>query len=186
MAAFIRLQTENAERAIRELGSRAPKAIARGLNRTASNVKVAMSRSIATDLRLKVGVVKDNIGIWSATPDRLNTQLTASNRRIPLIEFGARGPFPSRGRGRGVSVRLPGGQSRLPRAFIGKMASGHRGVFKRKPGIKRLPIVELKGPSIARVFEKHAAVGKARHAEQLEKNVAHEIEFALTQIRRKQ
>lgn len=182
----IRLRTENAERAIRELGNRAPKAIARGLNRTASNVKVAMSRSIATDLRIKVGTVKNNIGIWNATPGRLVTQLTASNKRIPLIQFGARGPEPSRGRGRGVSVRLPGGQSRLPKAFIATMRSGHRGVFKRRPGIHRLPIIELKGPSIARVFKKHAAIGQARHTEQLEKNVAHEIEFAINQLRRKQ
>jgi hypothetical protein len=83
-------------------------------------------------------------------------------------------------------VRLPGSKGRYPHAFITKVGrGGHLGVFERKPGAGRLPIVQKKGPSIAKVFEKHAAVGAARHTEQLEKNVAHEIEFAINEVRKK-
>lgn len=178
------LHTAAAEADIRELGSSAPRAVSRGINKTAANVKVAMSRAIADDLRLKVSTVKAQIGIRQAIPGRLTAQVTASNKRIPLIEFTARGPVPSRGKGRGVTVRLPGSQGRYPHAFIAVVGRGrHRGVFERKAGYARLPIVEKKGPSIARVFDKHAKVGAERHAEQLGKNVAHEIEFELHKLR---
>jgi hypothetical protein len=59
------------------------------------------------------------------------------------------------------------------------MRSGHRGVFQRS-GTKRLPIYELFGPSIARVFEKLIPVGEARRTEVLLKNLRHEVEFALS------
>jgi hypothetical protein len=58
---------------------------------------------------------------------------------------------------------------------------GHRGVFARK-GSKRLPIVELKGPSLPHVFVKHGAVGIERAQEQFVKELQHEVDFALHQI----
>lgn len=181
----VEFDTTAAERAIKELGNRAPRAIARGINRTLSNAKVAVSREIADGTRLKVSTVKDRIGIREAAPGRLVGQVTASAKRIPLYEFSPRPQAPpSRGKGRGVTVKLPGSQGRYPHAFIAKVGrGGHLGVFERKPGRGRLPIVEKRGPSIAKVFEKHAAAGVQRYAEQLGKNVGHEIEFAAKEIR---
>jgi hypothetical protein len=63
-------------------------------------------------------------------------------------------------------------------AFIARMLSGHRGVFKRR-AVPRLPIVELFGPSLPRVFTR-ATIAAARTrlaGELLAKNLAHEIQF---------
>ncbi len=148
----------------------------RAINRTAASEKVAISRAVATDMRLKVGVVKDAISVRKATVNVPTAHVIAKGKRIPAIDFGARGPEPSRGKGKGVSAKLPGG--RYPHAFIARMRSGHRGVFQRT-GKARLPVVELKGPSIVHVFKKHLAIGEARRNEQLLKEIKHEIEFAL-------
>jgi hypothetical protein len=74
------------------------------------------------------------------------------------------------------------------------MSSGHVGVFARakgpsyrgelRPGWKgrpELPIVELRGPSIYRVWKKHQATGMARANEQLRKNLTHEFRYVLGQ-----
>jgi hypothetical protein len=177
------LRTEAAEAAIRALGARAGRAIARGINRTASTTKVSLSRTVSSDLRLKVGTVKELIGLRNATPSRLTASLTASAKRIPLIEFRAQGRYPSRGRGRGVTVQLPGSQGRYPRAFIAIMPSGHKGVFERRPGVRRLPIIEKKGPSIAHVVVKQMPAARAATTDLLAKNIAHEIAFEASKRR---
>jgi hypothetical protein len=134
---------------------------------------------VAEDMGLKVGDVNARIRVEQATEDRHVARLYASYKRLPLIDFGAKGPEPSRGKGRGVTARLGGGRNRYPNAFIATMHSGHRGVFTRKAG-PRLPIVELRGPSIAKVFVKHQDVGLARGQEQLAKNLQSEFRFALS------
>jgi hypothetical protein len=126
-------------------------------------------------------------------------QCTASAKRIPLIDWDARGPYPSRGKGRGVSTSLRtsgvtaikargkalgvggstgGGRGRYPHAFIAQMRSGHRGVFQRG-GTKRMPIFELFGPSIARVADKYTAAAAARGMDQLRKNLVSEFRYAM-------
>lgn len=181
--------TWNNAAAIQRLKQRAPAAIARAINRTAASVETAMARVIAADMGMNVGDVKRYISIDDATPGRPVANIRASAKPIPLIDFKARGPYPSRGRGRGVTAKLKGGAGRYPTAFIATMGSGHTGVFQRAPGARRhggpphrsqLPIFELKGPSIWHVFAKHLGVGLARAAEQLPKNLRSELAFAST------
>ena len=88
--------------------------------------------------------------------------------------------MPSRGRGRGVTAKVGPSRTRYPHAFLAQMRSGHLGVFQRV-GRTRLPIRELRGPSIAHVFGKYVAVGIARGEEQLKKNLQSEFRFALRQ-----
>ena len=159
---------------------RIPAAIARALNRSIESAKTAMNRAIAQDMGLKVSTVSDLIRVERATEDQRVARLYASFKRIPLIDFNARGPEPSRGKGRGVTARMPGGLGRYPNAFIATMRSGHRGVFTRRSAAGRLPIAELRGPSIGHVFVKHKAIGEARGQEQLAKNLASEFRFALS------
>ncbi len=165
--------------AIKRFGVRAQIAIARGINRTATSERAAMSSGIAGDMGIKVGTAREAIGIEKATTYNLRARLTARGKRLPLVDFKARGPEPSRGKGAGVSAKLPGGAGRYPRAFIATMKSGHRGVFQRTSKA-RLGIYELFGPSIVRVFEKFIPIGAARRNEVLQKNVQHELDFALT------
>ncbi len=162
------------------LKRRFPTVVMRAMNRAATSARADMSRQIASDTGLKVGDVRDQIRLELATTSRLVARLTARGRRVPLIDFKARGPEPSRGRGRGVSVKLPGSKSggRYPHAFIATMRSGHRGVFKRV-GTKRLPIVELFGPSLVRVFLKFRSGVRARAIDTLKKNIESGWRFAL-------
>lgn len=155
-------------------------AAARAINRTLTSERASIGSDVAKDMGLKLATVKDAMTIEKATTSTLSGRLIARGKRIPRIEFDARGPEPSRGRGRGVSYRGEGGRIRVPNAFIATVGSGgHRGVFVRRT-TKRLPIRELFGPSIAHVFEKLVPNGEARRNEVLVKNLQHEIEFALS------
>lgn len=193
-AATIRLNTADTDRAIRQLRAKAPAAIARALNRAAASGTTAMIRVISQDTGITQadlkGSTKRNRRIWTqeAQPGHETVRVFASLDRIPLMDFGAKGPEPSRGKGRGVTAGLKGGARRYERAFIATMQSGHRGVFRRKERgqfvkvlgrlARRLPIKELFGPSIAHVWTKHAAVGQQRAQEQLVKNLQSEFRFA--------
>ena len=181
--------TTNAPAMIAKIKERAPIAQMRALNRSIGSANVAMVRVIASDLTVKQGVVKDRIRIELATPERLRARLYANAKRIPLIDLGAKGPEPSRGRGR-VTVRGTGGRTSIPNAFIATMpGSKHRGVFQRAggsggrrggpPNRSQLPIRELFGPSIWKVFRKFEHVGVTRGQEQLIKNLQSEFRFVL-------
>ncbi len=179
----------NTPEMVAKLRKKAPVAQLRALNRAIASAKVAMVSVIAGDIGVKSGVVKDRIRVELATAERLRARLYANAKRIPLIELGAKGPEPSRGRGRGVTVKGQGGRRTIPNAFIATMRSGHRGVFERAAGASgrrgpaphrsQLPIRELFGPSIWKVFTKYEAVGLARGREQLIKNLQSEFRFAL-------
>jgi hypothetical protein len=153
------------------------KALVRAMNRSMASGRTIMVREIAGDTKLKSKDVRDAMPLSEATLSRPEARLSASLKKIPLIRFQARGPEPSRGKGRGVTYRLgAGSRERIPNAFIATMKSGHRGVFKRVTS-KRLPLIQLYGPSLGRVFEKFRAAGLARTLEAFEKNFDHELQF---------
>ena len=181
------LDTSTTERAFARMKERAPYAIARALNRAAQSATTAMIRAISQDTGVKQadlrGSTKRNRRIWSseARPDRPICTVFATTERIPLMDFGARGPEPSRGKGRGVRAGLRGGARTYRNAFIATMSSGHKGVFQRSPGARRLPVYELRGPSIYHVWKKHETIGMARAKEQAVKNLQHEFRWVLNQ-----
>jgi hypothetical protein len=136
-----------------------------------------MVREVARDLGLRQGDVTDRISTRAALEthgDRMSAWIIATGARIPLFRFRARQTRS------GVTARLPGGAGQYPGAFIATMRSGHTGVFKRRAS-GRLPISELHGPSVPKVFEKFIPAGIARGHEQLIKNLVHELRFALSQ-----
>lgn len=186
MIVTMRFEMKDAVRGLQALETRAPHAVARAINRSTTTVRATAAREISADMGLRVGAVREQLVVSPATAANPVATITASGRRIPLIEFGARGPEPSRGRGRGVTYRFPRGRGRIPTAFITTMRSGHRGVFRRA-GKRRLPIVELLGPSIPFVFST-AAIRRAlesRFHEAMMTNLPHEIEFELNRISRR-
>lgn len=136
----------------------------RAVNRGIKAGRTAGARAVAKDMGLRVGTARDRLELELARPGSPNATLRASRKRIPLIDFkGTSGPFPSRGKGRGVRSGLKGGRRQIPDAFITQVG-GHRGVFRRK-GRARLPIVELKGPSIWEVARKKVREMAARAQE---------------------
>lgn len=166
------------KKGLEAMGRSAPIILARSLNRAASEGQTAMVKAISADTGIQQKNVRREIRLDKANKTRPVATVIIAGKRIPLIAFGARGPEPSRGRGRGVSYRLPTGRGRVPQAFITTVgAGGHRGVFKRRK-TKRLPIVELRGPSLPHVFEKFFPTFRTVAEQSLLKNVAHEIDFA--------
>lgn len=181
MAIQITADISGFRRELRSLGTKAPLAAARALNRSMASVQTQAVRELAGDLGIAQRDVRRGMALQRATRSKLSATLTVTGRRIPLIAFKAKGPEPSRGRGR-VTYRI-GSRARttVAGAFITTMRSGHRGVFRRR-GIPRLPILELFGPSLPRVFTQ-AKITAARTrlaAELLAKNLAHEIRFLVS------
>jgi len=189
-AVTLRLDLRDFNRNLDRLMAKAPYAICRALDRAAVSARTVMARQVASDLGIPVGsaggrrrtahTAMEAMSVEKARPETLTSRVVARGARIPLIEFKARGREPSRGRGRGVTARLPGGAGRYPHGFIATMASGHRGVFTRI-GRPRTPIVELHGPSIVHVFDKHREAGRLAGEVSLVKNLQHEFRWALSE-----
>lgn len=127
-------------------------AILRSVKRGTQAARTQAARLVSKDMGLRVSDARKAIEMTPPNAKTVAGTLRASLSRIPLIKFGAKGPRPSRGKGRGVSYRSKGGRKTLRSAFLARMKTGHEGVFKRA-GRKRLPIRELFGPSIGRVFD---------------------------------
>jgi hypothetical protein len=142
-----------------------------------------MVQRIAADTGLRSGDIKKAFTQSNASAQSLEARIGVGLKRIPLISFNARGPEPSRGRGRGVSYRSKSGSGRLAHAFIATMSNGHRGVFERTPGKfmqgrpRRQAIHEKFGPSLGHVFAKYRPEGVARVKEAFAKNFASEMAF---------
>lgn len=168
--------------ALEQLGKRGLVAIARGINRTGASERTAMARAVAADMGLKVGKARDAIQVEKASASTLEGRVVARGKRIPLIDFKARGRYPSLGKGKGVTYTMQGQKKTWQSAFIAIVGDGHKGVFFRV-GRKRLPIKQAYGPSIARVFANLLPVGAAARTESLAKNVQHEIEFELSRLK---
>jgi hypothetical protein len=177
----MQIELRNTDTVIADLAGVSAKAMRgaiRAMNRAIASGRTAMTRDIARDTGLKVGDVKDALPIREASLARAQASFGAGLKRIPLIYFKAKGPEPSRGKGRGVSYALTGSRNRIPDAFLATMTSGHRGVFKRT-GPTRLPIQELYGPSLGHVFAKYRPVGLARTREAFDVAFTHEWDRAM-------
>lgn len=186
MRVTTRLDTSDLKAGIDSLKKKFPQAVKRALKRAGTSGRAEMVRRISADTGLTQTAVRKEIRVNLVGDTAVELEVTG--QRIPLIAFGAKGPEPSRGRGAGVTYRLPGSRGRAEHAFIAKMPTGHRGVYARTPGARatkkgrswtELPIVELFGPSLVKVFEKYLPEGAARAQEALVNNVRSEISFAM-------
>ena len=156
---------------------KAQRASVRALNKAAKSGKTLLTRKIAKDMGVKVGDISRAISVRRATPTSFCVILGASLKRIPLIKFGAKATK------RGVSYRAGSKRTKLAGAFMATMPTGHTGVFKRRLAVGRLPITELRGPSIGHVFLKYSDEALARAQEQFPKDLEHELRFAFTEGR---
>lgn len=177
----VELDAQRALDTLRQQPKRTQRAVVRSLNRAIAAGRTLMGSLIAKDMGLKVGDAKAAITLREATAARLEARLAASLKRLPLIKFNARGPIPSRGVGRGVTYRIGArGTTRIPNAFIATMKNGHQGVFRRVAK-GRLPIVELRGPSIGHVFDAHRAEVTQKTVSTFNDRLGHELRFASTE-----
>ena len=168
--AVFKLDTKEVERSLRSFGRRAPRMASAALNRTAKGVATEWKKAVSEDIGIKQSAVAKQMKVRKSKATTLQASVSVKDRRIPLIELGARGKEPSRGKGRGVTYKILGRRRRRRHAFIATMRSGHRGVFKRTSK-RRRPITELHGPSIHRVFHKHLPKARARANKQFPKEL---------------
>jgi hypothetical protein len=152
-------------------------ATVRSLNRAIVSGQVATARLMAADTGLKVGLVKASFVLSKASVGNPEASVRANDfKRLPLINFNVKdsGSKLTKALGGGVSYTIGNVRKAIANAFIAVMTSGHRGVFVRV-GKKRLPIRELYGPSLGKVFYKFQAAGQARATEAFLANFEHEL-----------
>jgi uncharacterized FlaG/YvyC family protein len=171
---------------LRDIPNAMPKVISRGINRTTTSTRAEIARQIAAEVKITQSAVKKGIKVTKATQTRWQADLDLFTKRIPLIKFGAKQIK------KGVSYRISksGGRKKITdpaRPFKQTLPSGHVGIFRRHtPETKRLPIVELKGPSIGGVFEGAAGIAaevQESAGQKLTKNVDQQIAFILSRRR---
>jgi len=169
---------EKIERELRGFGRNSlPKVMSRGLNRTATEARTKTGRFLAAESGLKIKVIRKSITLRRATYRNWRSSIKISCRRIPLYNFSARQTK------KGVTYKKGGEKKRIliRSAFVATMASGHTGVFKRKAAA-RLPISELRGPSMGQVFvgaqDKAAAICRESMG-RLERNIHDQVRMIL-------
>lgn len=126
---------ERIETELRGIRNAGPRVLASAINDTARRARTKVVREIASRSGVKQKTVRQDIDAIPATWTRLAAKLVMVGKRIPLVEFGAKGRIPSRGRPGGVTYRI--GRGRAPDAFMAVMRSGHKGAFARVRGEPR-------------------------------------------------
>lgn len=154
-----------------------PVATARALNKTVQAGQTVAVKQIAKHIGVKQTLVRKALHLTKAWRSKHVAVLNViSKKRLTLLQIDPNAKQNSQG----VKYRSSMGSKLLPHTFIATMKSGHRGIYARL-GSKRLPIVELQGPSIAHVFMQ-PTIQTAIHqivAERWPTNMTHEIQFAL-------
>lgn len=159
------------------------KASLRGINKGAAKSRTEINRLVRSVLYLKAAYVKEKLVLIRAKPGVSVAYIRAAHEQIPVIKI--KGVREIKKKGGGVSVKMRKDKPRkmFKGAFIATMpkssstqAAGHRGAMKRKTK-KRLPIKELKGPTIYAVVNEKLNQIIAGANVYLVENIAREIEF---------
>ena len=153
---FNKSQLARARRLLKSIPGGLNRAVPAAINKTTRTAKVRTARAIGQVVNLKINRIKRSIrtsrpasrGHWR------RDVIVDESKRIPLAEFGARQNK------KGVSYKIARNSPRTTikydkktnPVFLKKLRTGHVGVFKRRT-TSRLPIVELRGPSIAAAYE---------------------------------
>jgi len=136
------------------------KALGYTLGQLGKKVSGRSKKSIREDYNIKL---KDMKGMIKTLPMRggvLSVIIRATGGKIPLINFIAK----QKAAGVSVKVKRQSAGTVIPHTFIAEMRSGHIGIFERTieggKRVPRLPIKELKGPSIPTLFVSRKVMSK--------------------------
>lgn len=161
-------------------------AMARGLSKVAKQGATVAKTNIAKEYNVKAAVVADRLNVKSnsnglqatisATPKRVGS---SGKSRIPLIDFGA---TQSKKNGVKFKIRRNGSAARMRHAFIATMPSGHRGVYQRVRGSRK--IVEVMGIDVPVMFagKRVKPLVLKRINDVSAKVVSHELQFELKRM----
>lgn len=163
------------------------KAANSALNKVAKMGMTEARRRIQQEYGLSVKGFKRTLTVTPAWKGKEEAVILAKGKGTPLIYFGANPSKPGGKRPKvGVSalVKRSEGRKRYPGTFVGRMKSGHIGVFKRR-GKERYPIEQEYRVSVATAFGSkaiQAAVSKVI-GEKWEPTFKHELDYALGQAK---
>lgn len=170
-----------------EYSARCLRALVRAMNRALASGRSVGVKGVSAEVGLQQKVVRDAMTFREATFQTLTARLGLSLKKIPLSKFNARGPEPSKGKGRGVSWRIGSVSKRGEDMFLATLRSGHRGVFSRvvNPSerkslgawSKNLPIFQHHGPSLGYILDKQRQPVQKAMIESFHKNFDHEMEY---------
>jgi hypothetical protein len=163
------------ERQLKGIPRALPKVMSRSLNRTATQARTQTSRELAGRVGLRIKDVRDRVILQRASYRNWRSALTISRRRIPVYRLAARQTR------KGVTYKKERKRVLIRHAFITTMPSGHTGVFRRRDS-GRLPISELKGPSLGQVFtgaQDMANRIQRESMERLQKNIHDQVNLIL-------
>lgn len=165
MAVALKVSTDTAglSRKLNDkLVKRAPRALVAGINKVGRGAYTLSVREIQADVGASSQkTIRRNLAYHQATHAKPEAQLiarSAKKERIPIYELKPRPKSVTKRRPAG-GVRYGASSKLIPSSFIARMKSGHISVFKRQEK-SRLPISELFGPSVAKVFSGKKVLGK--------------------------
>ena len=180
-------QLKALEQKLGNLKSKAPKVLARAINRAAQKAKTETKREVAAKYFISQGDVLKTVTLTKASPGKLSAELKSKGGPIALSKFKV---SPNRGVRRtkrgGYSpavykagVEKAGGVKPLsgnPKAFIAGFSSGHSGVMEGK-GSRRLPLKQLYGPAVPSMIKNEEVISTIQDAaaETLEKRIDAEV-----------
>lgn len=161
-------------------------AMARGLSKVAKQGATVAKTNIAKEYNVKAAVVADRLNVKSSS-NGLHATISAKPKRvgssgksrIPLIDFGA---TQSKKNGVKFKIRRNGSAARMRHAFIATMPSGHRGVYQRVRGSRK--IVEVMGIDVPVMFagKRVKPLVLKRINDVSAKVVSHELQFELKRM----
>lgn len=193
-----RVQLEECERLLSEIGKIPPPVASRAINETLAGVKTDISSYVRDVITAKKSVVDENIKVTKASVTTLSGVVTVKGKAIPLIEFGANQVKA------GVTAKIYVARSRelFTSAFISRMKSGHLGVFKREykgtpvghpvkrnwfkmPKSYRLPIRQLFGPQLLTIVQDNKVMVPvmASSSERMEKAVRRQLDYEMSRLK---
>lgn len=176
------LKAPKLEEIKKELGAlekKAPKILARVLNRTLTNVQKNVVKSVRDKYIIKASDIKQTLKTTKASTSKLNAQVKSEGMRVLLYKFrvSPKNPRPSKApRTYKARVLKKSALKPVRGGFVAQMKSGHLGIFERT-GTKRTPIKELVGPSIPQMVGNKEIIQKIESEAQktIQNRLKHEI-----------
>ena len=179
MIKFTPEQLAKAEAMLAHLPGEIAKVLARAINRAAEAARAEAIRAATARYNVKAGSVRKVLTLRRANAGSQAAAVSATGKRIPLIEFKVSPNQPSAKRMKRphrAAVLKGGGMKDVPGMFVARLRNGRVGAFSRT-GKERSPIREHFGPSIPEMLGKDqvSKAIEARAQEILESRLEHEI-----------
>jgi hypothetical protein len=165
------LKTDDVTRSIARLQNAMRNAIPRAVTRGGTAAKTQLARDVAAATGMKVRGVQRRLRLTDATAANPRAVIDAWTVGVPLAELNARGRNPSRGRGAGITSSV----GAFPHAFFARNRRGQLQVFARS-GRPRLPIRQVRGPSVADAASRHLSAAMARGIDVMRARLQHEFQ----------